>query len=66
MKRFLVAGDHAVIADTLLKLQSLTDKANGILDEDRICPVEFREGLFVFALYHHLRLGGDGGNAQLN
>ena len=66
VQAFLVARHHAEIADARIVVQRAGKEAGGILDEDRVGGVEFREGLFVLALDHHLRFGRDGTAAEFD
>jgi hypothetical protein len=47
-------------------LQHLGEEPRGVLHEDRVGGVQFREGLLVLALDHDLRLGRHGGAGHVD
>ena len=47
VQAFLMAGHHAEVIDPRIGVQAFGKQPRGILDEDRVGGVEFREGLFI-------------------
>ncbi|MPL84436.1 hypothetical protein SDC9_30401 [bioreactor metagenome] len=57
VQAFLMACHHPEIAHPRIGEQARGEDPHRILDEDRMRGVEFRKGLLVLALHHHLGLG---------
>ena len=57
VQAFLMAGNHAEIADTFVGKQLLTKQPCSVFNKDWVGGVQLCKGLFIFAFHHHLRFG---------